>query len=130
MMNPSTLRRRLMILPGLLMAALVLAGCSDNTAKSTTVNPLAPYQPATSTSGSPTNGQTQGVGAIDSPIVTVPYPTDGRVDHNNAPLLDNWHPGWQQSDCFACHTDQSRIPDHQYPDTSNCYLCHGTNGLP
>ncbi|HNW35729.1 MAG TPA: fibronectin type III domain-containing protein, partial [Candidatus Ozemobacteraceae bacterium] len=70
------------------------------------------------------------VGAIDTPIVNVPTDSDGRSDHTNAPLLDNWHPGWQQADCFGCHTDQSRIPDHSYPDTSLCYLCHGTNGLP
>ena len=123
-------RRRLILLPCLALFAIALAGCTDMNGKSSEVNPLAAYQTTTTTGNSPTTGQTTGVGVINAPIVTVPYPSDGRLDHSNAPLLDNWHPGWQQSDCLGCHTDQSRIPDHSYPDTSNCYLCHGTNGLP
>ncbi len=113
------------------VAAIILAGCADSRVDNpSAVNPLAAYQPDSGKSGLPTNGQTQGVGKIDNPIVNIPYPTDGRKDHTNAPLLDNFHPGWQQDNCFGCHTDQSRIPDHSYPDTTNCYLCHGTNGLP
>lgn len=113
-----------------LAAALTSLGCSDSTTESgSTGNPLGAYQQSGTSTSLPTNGQTTGVGEIDSPIVSVP--ADGEnTDHTNAPLLDNYHPGWQQGDCFGCHTDQSRIPDHSYADTSLCYLCHGTNGLP
>ncbi len=114
-----------------MVASLFSLGCSDSNGNDNVTNPMSVF---TSTSGSgtglPTSGQVSGVGAIESPIVSVPTTNDGRRDHTNAPLLDNWHPGWQQSECLSCHTDQSRIPDHSYPDTSLCYLCHGTNGLP
>ncbi|HEY9070522.1 MAG TPA: fibronectin type III domain-containing protein [Candidatus Ozemobacteraceae bacterium] len=113
-----------------MLAALMSVGCSDSTNDSgSTGNPLSALQPTGTTSGLPTDGTTTDVGAIDKPIVSIPT-SDGTTDHTNAPLLDNMHPGWQQADCFSCHTDQSRIPDHSYPDTSLCYLCHGTNGLP
>ena len=113
-----------------LAAAITSLGCSDSTNESgSTGNPLGAYQQSGTSTSLPTNGQTTGVGVIDSPIVSVPG--DGEnTDHTNAPLLNNYHPGWQQGDCFGCHTDQSRIPDHSYADTSLCYLCHGTNGLP
>lgn len=113
-----------------LAAALTSLGCSDSsTESSSTGNPLGAYQQSGTSTSLPTNGQTSGVGEIDSPIVSVPNNGEN-TDHTNAPLLDNYHPGWQQGDCFGCHTDQSRIPDHSYADTSLCYLCHGTNGLP
>lgn len=113
-----------------LAAALMSLGCSDSTTDSSSSgNPLSAYQQTTGTTSLPTNGQTTGVGEIDTPIVSVPT-GEASTDHTNAPMLDNYHPGWQQGDCFGCHTDQSRIPDHSYPDTSLCYLCHGTNGLP
>jgi hypothetical protein len=60
-------------------------------------------------------------------------PTDGSGSingHDNAPLLDNMHPGWQQSTCLSCHNNTSRNPDHNYTDSNMCYLCHGTNGMP
>lgn len=113
-----------------LAAALSSLGCSDSsTENGSTGNPLGAYQQSGTSTSLPTNGQTTGVGVIDSPIVSVPGEGEN-TDHTNAPLLDNYHPGWQQGDCFGCHTDQSRIPDHSYADTSLCYLCHGTNGLP
>ncbi|MBF0407971.1 MAG: fibronectin type III domain-containing protein [Candidatus Riflebacteria bacterium] len=119
------------LIPVLIVVAFVLAGCSDSSVdKGALVNPIGSYQSETSTSTLVTNGQTQTPGALSAPVVTIPTPTDGRNDHTNAPLLDNWHPGWQQTACFTCHSDQSRIPDHNYANTSLCYLCHGTNGLP
>jgi hypothetical protein len=134
MMKPFGIKkiRSLALLGVVLLVMLLSVGCSDSkTSTGDPVNPMAAYTTTTGSSGSlPTSGQTQEVGKIDSPIVNVPNPTDGRRDHTNAPLLDNWHPGWQQSSCFSCHTDQSRIPDHSYTDTSLCYLCHGTNGNP
>lgn len=115
----------------LITFTIFFTGCSDRTYDpGVPANPLSVYTPTQSTGGLPTDGNTTNVGAIDKPIVNTPINGDGRNDHTNAPLLNNWHPGWQQADCFSCHTDQSRIPDHNYPDTSLCYLCHGTNGLP
>ncbi len=121
--------------PWLLLAilaagAFVLVGCSDSTdSSSSSVNPLIAYPVVNTSAGTVTSGQTSGVGAITTPIVTLPNPTT-TTGHSNAPMLSNMHPGWQQAQCFSCHTDQSRIPDHNYSDTSLCYLCHGTNGVP
>ena len=132
MRSTLTSRQRWTLAPILAFgAAFLLAGCSDSSVDSNSVsNPLSAYQSTGTSTGLPTNGTTQTPGQIDSPIVSVPTPDDGRSDHGNAPLLDNWHAGWQQSECFSCHNDQSRIPDHNYADTTLCYLCHGTNGLP
>lgn len=132
MQSTLTPRQRWTLAPFLaFLAAFLLAGCSDSTVdKSSVSNPLSALQAPTTSTGLPTNGQTTTPGQIDQPIVSIPVGSDGRNDHTNAPLLDNWHPGWQQGTCFSCHNDQSRIPDHSYPDTSLCYLCHGTNGLP
>ncbi|MBF0547140.1 MAG: hypothetical protein HQM08_22050 [Candidatus Riflebacteria bacterium] len=118
------------LIPIILMATFILVGCSDSAVnKGGGINPMSSYQPSTTSSTLPTNGTTQTPGALDKPVVSVPTST-GTTSSSNAPLLDNLHPGWQQSACFNCHTDQSRIRDHNYADTSLCYLCHGTNGLP
>jgi len=118
----------------LFFAAVVFlsAGCSSSsTSSGGNLNPLGAYQTGTSTgSGLVVDGSTQTPGAISSPIISVPDGT-GTIDgHDNAPLLDNMHPGWQQSACLSCHNDTTMNPDHNYTDSSLCYLCHGTNGLP
>lgn len=107
------------------------AGCSSSSSSSGgNLNPLGAYQTTSTTGGLPVDGSTQTPGAISSPIISIPDGT-GTIDgHDNAPLLDNMHPGWQQADCLSCHNDTSRNPDHNYTDSSLCYLCHGTNGLP
>ncbi|OGK10929.1 MAG: hypothetical protein A2W80_13010 [Candidatus Riflebacteria bacterium GWC2_50_8] len=107
------------------------AGCSSSSSSSGgNLNPLGAYQTTSTTGGLPVDGSTQTPGAITSPIISIPDGT-GTIDgHDNAPLLDNMHPGWQQADCLSCHNDASRNPDHNYTDNSLCYLCHGTNGLP
>ncbi|MDN5278365.1 MAG: hypothetical protein PWR01_2330 [Clostridiales bacterium] len=112
--------------------AFMSAGCSSSSVDSgSSVNPLGAYQSTEGTSGIPTDGVVQNPGAIDSPIISTPTDGSGSIDgHQNAPLLNNMHPGWQQSTCLSCHNDTSRNPDHNYTDSSMCYLCHGTNGLP
>ena len=112
--------------------AFMSAGCSSSSVgSSTAVNPLGAYQEAEKEVGVPTDGTVTNPGSIDSPIITTPTDGSGSIDgHTNAPLLDNMHPGWQQSSCLSCHDDTSRNPDHNYTDSSMCYLCHGTNGLP
>ncbi|PKL47838.1 MAG: hypothetical protein CVV42_11900 [Candidatus Riflebacteria bacterium HGW-Riflebacteria-2] len=110
------------------------AGCSSSSSSSDGhLNPLGAYQTETPTgSGLVVNGDgsTQTPGAISSPIISIPDGT-GTIDgHDNAPLLDNMHPGWQQAACLTCHNDTTLNPDHNYTDSSLCYLCHGTNGLP
>lgn len=112
--------------------AFMSAGCSSSTSDNgTNVNPLGAYQITTNTSGVPTDGKVQNPGAIDTPIISTPTDGSGSINgHENAPLLDNMHPGWQQSACLSCHNEASRNPDHYYTDSSMCYLCHGTNGLP
>ena len=118
----------------LFFAAVVFlsAGCSSSSSDSGgNLNPLGAYQPGTSTgSGLVVDGSTQTPGAISSPIISVPDGTGTINGHDNAPLLDNMHPGWQQSACLSCHNDSTMNPDHNYTDSSLCYLCHGTNGLP
>jgi len=114
------------------MAAVFLsAGCSSSSSSSDgNLNPLGAYQTTTTTGGQVVDGTTQNPGAITSPIISIPDGT-GTIDgHDNAPLLDNMHPGWQQASCLSCHNDTTRNPDHNYTDSSLCYLCHGTNGLP
>ena len=125
-------RRSLLLWAAAMFFVLITVGCSDSTTDvGHQLNPLIAYEPVGGgNSGLVTTGETQDVGAIDHPVVTQPQGEDGRNDHTNAPLLDNWHPGWQQESCLSCHTDQSRIPDHSYTDTKLCYLCHGTNGVP
>jgi hypothetical protein len=112
--------------------AFFSVGCSSSTSESgSQVNPLGAYMTTSSTSGIPTSGTVQDVGQIDSPIISTPTDGSSSIDgHTDAPLLDNMHPGWQQSSCLTCHNDTSRIPDHNYTNSSMCYLCHGANGLP
>ncbi|MDD3375928.1 MAG: hypothetical protein PHF08_00605 [Candidatus Riflebacteria bacterium] len=115
--------------------ALISVGCTSNGVSSGgNTNPLGAYQPITQTgTGTSTgviDGNVTGPGAITSPIVSVPDNGSSVGGHSNAPLLDNYHPGWQQSSCLSCHSETSKNPDHSYADDSLCYLCHGTNGLP
>lgn len=111
--------------------AFMSAGCSSSSTTGTNVNPIGAYQVGTPVSGLVTDGSVQNPGAITSPIISVPTDGSSTIDgHSNAPLLDNMHPGWQQANCLACHSETSRNPDHYYTDSSMCYLCHGTNGLP
>lgn len=88
------------------------------------------YQPDDSEGGSATDGVITNPGSIDKPIVTTPPDGDTIDGHDDAPLLNNMHPGWQQESCLNCHNDTTRNPDHNYTDVSLCYLCHGENGLP
>ncbi len=127
--------------PWLLICIAVIAtffslGCSSSRSDSgATTNPLAAYEVSTSTSTSTStiigDGTTVTPGSLSSPVISVTE--DGSVSingHDNAPLLDNKHVGWQQSNCLTCHNDTTHNPDHNYSDDSLCYLCHGTNGLP
>ncbi|HQG28328.1 MAG TPA: hypothetical protein PLY73_07195, partial [Candidatus Ozemobacteraceae bacterium] len=51
-----------------LAAAITSLGCSDSTNESgSTGNPLGAYQQSGTSTSLPTNGQTTGVGVIDSP---------------------------------------------------------------
>ena len=122
----------LLLLLFITIVALLSSGCSSSTTSSPQVNPLGAYQAVENNhSGTPTSGTVTNAGAIDSPIVTTPTDGNSGVNgHSNAPLLNNMHAGWQQSDCLSCHNDTTRNPDHNYTDTKQCYLCHGTNGLP
>lgn len=120
-----------LLLVFLTAVAFLSAGCSSSSSSSGgNLNPLGAYQTTTTVGGLPVDGTVNNPGAINSPIVTIP--TDGSsIDgHDNAPLLDNMHPGWQQAACLTCHNETSRNPDHNYTDSTMCYLCHGTNGLP
>ena len=111
--------------------SILTAGCSSSSSDSGgNVNPLGAYQTTGTGTGLATDGVVQNPGAITTPIITVPTDSSGVNGHENAPLLDNMHPGWQQASCLSCHNDTTRNPDHNYSDDSMCYLCHGTNGLP
>jgi hypothetical protein len=117
------------------VVAIISVGCSSNGISSGgNTNPLGAYQSTntggTSSSGGVIDGGVTNPGAITSPIVTVPDNGGSVNGHDNAPLLDNYHPGWQQSSCLSCHYETSKNPDHNYTDDTSCYLCHGTNGLP
>ena len=120
-----------LLLISLLAITFLTAGCTSSRVSSSNVNPLGAYQQTgSSSSGVPVDGTVRRPGQIDQPIITLP-PDGGSIDgHQNAPLLDNMHPGWQQDACLTCHNQTSRNPDHSYTDDSLCYLCHGTNGLP
>ncbi len=120
-----------LLLVFLMAVSLFSAGCSSSSSDSgASVNPLGAYQTVDSVGGLPVDGAIKNPGAIDKPIITLPIPGTGIDGHDNAPLLDNMHPGWQQASCLTCHNETSRNPDHNYTDSSMCYLCHGTNGLP
>lgn len=117
------------------VVAIISVGCSSNGVSSGgNTNPLGAYQPTSPTVPVPEGGVIDGgvtnPGAITSPIVSVPDNGSSVGGHDNAPLLDNFHPGWQQSSCLSCHYETSKNPDHNYTDDNSCYLCHGTNGLP
>jgi hypothetical protein len=121
-----------LLLLALTAVAFMSAGCSSSSVKSSPqVNPLSAYQETNYVGGPVTDGNTQTPGAINSPIISIPPDGSSSIDgHENAPLLDNMHPGWQQATCLACHDATTRNPDHNYTDASLCHLCHGTNGLP
>ncbi len=120
-----------LLLVVLTAVSILTAGCSSSSSDSGgNVNPLGAYQTTTTGTGLATDGVVQNPGAITTPIITVPTDSSGVNGHDNAPLLDNMHPGWQQASCLSCHNDTTRNPDHNYTDDSMCYLCHGTNGLP
>lgn len=120
-----------LLLVFLTAVAFLSAGCSSSSSSSGgNLNPLGAYQVTNPVGGLPVDGTIKNPGQIDSPIITIPTDGSGINGHDNAPLLDNMHPGWQQAACLTCHNDTSRNPDHNYTDSSMCYLCHGTNGLP
>ena len=124
--------------------AFFSVGCKSSRSDSgATTNPLAAYNSSTGTTSvgpcqttnAPGNvigdGTTVTPGSLTSPVVTIADDGSSSINgHDNAPLLDNKHTGWQQSDCLTCHNDTTNNPDHNYNDDSLCYLCHGTNGLP
>lgn len=123
-------RQSLYLTLALVGVAFFSAGCTSSRHTSNQVNPIAAYQTTSPSGQLPTDGQTKNPGAINTPIVSVPLQGDSIDGHQNAPLLDNMHPGWQQTDCLSCHDSSSKNPDHFYTDSSLCYLCHGTNGNP
>ena len=116
--------------------ALFSVGCKSSRSDSgATTNPLAAYTTSTSTNTSTGtvigDGSTMVPGSLNTPVISVPDDEISSINgHDNAPLLDNKHPGWQQTDCLTCHNETTNNPDHNYNDDSLCYLCHGTNGLP
>lgn len=112
-------------------------GCSSSRSHSgATTNPLAAYEVSSGSSQSSSgtvigDGNTVTPGSLVTPVISVTEDGSSFIDgHDNAPLLDNKHAGWQQSNCLTCHNDTTHNPDHNYSDDTLCYLCHGTNGLP
>ncbi|HMM59269.1 MAG TPA: hypothetical protein PKC25_03965, partial [Candidatus Rifleibacterium sp.] len=90
----------------LVAVTMLTAGCSSSSSDSGgNVNPLGAYQTTNGTGGLATDGVVQNPGQITTPIVTVPTGGSGVNGHDNAPLLDNMHPGWQQASCLSCHND-------------------------
>ena len=118
------------------VVALFSVGCKSSRSDSgATANPLAAYTTSTGVNTSTGtvigDGSTIVPGSLNTPVISVPDDETTSINgHDNAPLLDNKHPGWQQTDCLTCHNDTTNNPDHNYNDDSLCYLCHGTNGLP
>ena len=118
------------------IVAFFSVGCkSSRTDSGAITNPLAAYTVNNGSNASSDTvigeGNTITPGSLNGPVISVPEDGSASIDgHDNAPLLDNKHPGWQQSDCLSCHNDTTNNPDHNYNDDSLCYLCHGTNGLP
>ena len=49
----------------------------------------------------------------------------------SAPILEESHLGWRDTDCMACHTsgnaDGATMPHDDYP-IPDCAECHGANG--
>ena len=123
----------------LALVAMFSVGCTSSRSRSEHIeNPLAAYNTSTDTTSSTSttstvigDGSTMVPGSLITPVISVPEDgSTGINGHDNAPLLDNKHPGWQQGSCLTCHNDTTNNPDHNYSDDSLCYLCHGTNGLP
>ena len=118
-----------------ILAAFFSVGCTSSRSKSgATSNPLAAYETVNVSQGSTGtvigDGNTVTPGSLSGPVITVNEDGSTSINgHDNAPLLDNTHPGWQQSSCLSCHNETTNNPDHNYSDDSLCYLCHGTNGL-
>ena len=117
------------------VVALFSVGCKSSRSDSgATTNPLAAYTTTNETntySGTIIgDGSTMVPGSLNTPVITIPDGEASSINgHDNAPLLDNKHPSWLQTDCLTCHNDTTNNPDHNYNDDSLCYLCHGTNGL-
>ena len=118
------------------VVALFSVGCKSSRSDSgATTNPLAAYTTSTGVNTSTGtvigDGSTMVPGSLITPVISVPDDESSSINgHDNAPLLSNKHPGWQQTDCLTCHNETTNNPDHNYNDNSLCYLCHGTNGLP
>ena len=118
------------------VVALFSVGCKSSRSDSgATTNPLAAYTATETNTNTYTgtiigDGSTMVPGSLNTPVITVPDGEASSINgHDNAPLLDNKHPGWLQTDCLTCHNDTTNNPDHNYNDDGLCYLCHGTNGL-
>ncbi len=119
----------------IMVLAFFSVGCSSSRSDSgATINPLGAYTTSSNTTSTSTiigDGTTVTPGSLVTPVIVVNDDGSTSINgHDNAPLLDNKHVGWQQSDCLSCHNDTTNNPDHNYTDNTLCYLCHGTNGLP
>lgn len=84
-----------------LAAALLLLGCSEESARS----------------GDAATGD---AGGVDAPVA------DGGHDGAKATILDENHAGWKQPVCGACHN----LPEkgHTADTPPQCAACHGANG--